>query len=73
MSSPAPAILRLPEVLRRTGLSRSGVYERMTRGEFPVSVSLGLRAVGWHESDVSDWINSRVSNTQPIKSSEVAA
>ena len=73
MSSPAPAILRLPEVLRRTGLSRSGVYERMNRGDFPATVSLGLRAVGWHESDVSDWINSRASNTQHIKSSEVAA
>lgn len=73
MSSPAPAILRLPEVLRRTGLSRSGIYERMNRGDFPVTVSLGPRAVGWHEADVSDWINSRVSNTQPIKSSGVAA
>ncbi|MDR3411824.1 MAG: AlpA family phage regulatory protein, partial [Formivibrio sp.] len=43
-------ILRLPNVLDRTGLSRSTVYQRVSEGRFPRPVSLGDRAVGWVES-----------------------
>ena len=54
------AILRLPQVEQRTGLSRSTLYQYMKDGYFPKPVPLGLRAVGWLESDVSDWIATRV-------------
>jgi len=43
-------------VLDRTGLSRSTVYLRISKGEFPKPVSLGARAVGWIETEVEDWI-----------------
>jgi prophage regulatory protein len=49
-------ILRLPNVLDRTGLSRSTVYLRVTEGRFPRPVSLGARAVGWIETEVEEWI-----------------
>ena len=48
--------LRLPEVLARTGLSRSTVYVRLEQGRFPRPVSLGARAVGWIESEVDEWM-----------------
>ena len=32
-------ILRLPAVMARTGLSRSTIYLRISRGEFPKPVS----------------------------------
>ena len=54
------AILRLPQVKRRTGLSRSTLYQYIKDGYFPKPVPLGPRAVGWLESDVSDWIATRV-------------
>ena len=53
-------ILRLPQVIHRTGLSRSSIYLRMTNGEFPESVSLGGRAVGWLESEVDEWIVTKI-------------
>jgi prophage regulatory protein len=53
-------ILRLPQVIKRTGLSRSSIYLRMTNDEFPGSVSLGGRAVGWLESDVDEWIVEKI-------------
>ena len=56
----APAILRRPQVEQRTGLSRSTLYQYMKDGDFPKPVHLGLRAVGWIESDISDWIAARV-------------
>ncbi|AFL74309.1 helix-turn-helix transcriptional regulator [Thiocystis violascens] len=59
---PATArILRLPEVAARIGMSRSSVYLLMNRGQFPKSVKLSLRAVGWRESEIDEWANSRPS------------
>ena len=45
-------IMRLPEVIRVTGLSRSTIYLRMSKGSFPRTISLGERAVGWLLSDI---------------------
>lgn len=53
-------ILRLPDVKFRTGLSRSSIYLRVAEGRFPRPVSLGDRAVGWLEQDISEWIDSRI-------------
>jgi len=56
----ANAILRLPLVKARTGLSRSTIYLRAAEGTFPKPVSLGARAVGWLESEIEAWLASRV-------------
>lgn len=52
-------ILKIDEVLRRTGLKTTGLYERIKEGTFPAQVSLGARAVGWYEDEVQDWICDR--------------
>jgi prophage regulatory protein len=54
------SILRLPAVKVRTGLSRSTIYLRIAEGSFPPPVSLGGRAVGWIESEVSEWLAQRI-------------
>lgn len=53
-------IIRLPEVKSRTGLSRSSIYLRMPKGDFPSSISLGERAVGWLEADIDQWLDERI-------------
>ncbi len=55
-------ILRRPAVEARTGLSRSTIYAMMAEGRFPKPVRLGKRAVGWMESTISEWLNSRISS-----------
>ncbi len=52
--------LRLPEVIARTGLSRSTIYVRLDERRFPRPVSLGGRAVGWIESEVDEWMRERI-------------
>ena len=54
------SILRLPAVKNRTGLSRSTIYLRISRNEFPSPISLGGRAVGWVEEDVDKWLAERI-------------
>jgi prophage regulatory protein len=54
-----PAILRLPEVMRLTGLGRSTIYRLLAAGQFPSPVQLSVRAVGWRRSDVDNWTAER--------------
>lgn len=53
-------IIRLPEVIQETGLSRSIIYLRMSKGDFPQSISLGDRAVGWLQKEVNQWLEQRI-------------
>ena len=55
-------ILRRREVEARTGLSRSTLYAQMAEGTFPKPVRLGKRAVGWTESTISEWLESRITS-----------
>lgn len=57
-------LLRLPQVLDRTGLSRTTLYLRISEGTFPRQVSLGARAVAWVEASVEDWISRRISDSR---------
>ncbi|WP_374555097.1 AlpA family transcriptional regulator [Aquitalea pelogenes] len=52
--------LRLKDVLEKTGLSRSTLYQLMSDSAFPQSVSLGERCVGWVESEIDDWMLAKI-------------
>jgi len=54
-------IIRIKATKDLTGLSRSTIYAMQKEGMFPHSISLGLRAVGWLESDIEAWIDTRIS------------
>ena len=53
--------LRLPTVMERTGLSRSTIYFLIEQSQFPPSVKLGTRSVAWLESEIEEWMESKVS------------
>ena len=53
-------LIKLKEVIEKTSLGRSTIYEFMTKGTFPKQVSLGAKSVAWLESEVDDWIMERV-------------
>ena len=68
--SPHKRLIRLPEVLSRTGYGRTSIYRKMEDGSFPKSIKLGgppldpsafdSRAVAWIEEEVDQWIESRI-------------
>jgi prophage regulatory protein len=59
-------ILRFPEVVAKTGLSRSTVYGRIRSGEFPAPVPLGSgRAVGFLKGEVEGWIVAMAARRSP--------
>lgn len=53
-------ILRMPEVESKTGYKRPTIYRFIKEGLFPKQVPLGARAVGWVESEIDDWVQSKI-------------
>ena len=57
-------LCRLPEVINRTGLSRSAVYDLISKDKFPSQINLGPRTVGWVENEITDWIDARIEESR---------
>ncbi|CAI1687487.1 MAG: AlpA family transcriptional regulator [Klebsiella grimontii] len=51
-------LIRLPEVLKRVGLSRARMYGLINAGRFPKQVRIGLRSVAFIESEIEAWMDS---------------
>jgi prophage regulatory protein len=64
-------LIRLPEVMVRTGLSRSAVYDRLRAGSprhdpsFPRPVTLGQRTVAFSEQELNGWMAARLAARKP--------
>lgn len=56
---PSPRLLRLPQVIERTGLGRSSIYEAIRRGAFPAPVALTQTARAWRSHEIDQWIEER--------------
>ena len=53
-------ILRMPDVISRTGKSRSTVYAECAAGLLPRPVRLGQRAVGWPLYEIDQILAARI-------------
>lgn len=63
MTQPATApaqLLRLPDVISTTGLSRSTIYRLADRGEFPAPIKLAARTTAWAAAEVGQWIDAKM-------------
>ena len=58
--NPTSRILRVPEILERTTLSRSCLYNQIELGLFPENIPLSDRARGQFEHLIDAWIGSRM-------------
>lgn len=54
-----PRLLRLPEVIRTTGLARSSIYGLIAAGRFPRPVPLTTTARAWRSDEIEQWIADR--------------
>lgn len=54
-----PRILRIHQVTETIGLSRASIYRLMQLGLFPKSIKIGIKAVGWVQSEIEMWIAER--------------
>lgn len=52
-------MLREREVLERVPLGRTTIWRMEKEGRFPRRRKLGLRAIGWLESEITEFLRSR--------------
>ncbi|KQV52454.1 AlpA family transcriptional regulator [Massilia sp. Root335] len=51
-------MIKLPEVISMTGLSRSSVYLLIKKGNFPPQIKLSTRSSGWLWREINSWLES---------------
>lgn len=52
-------VLRIKGVCSLTNMSRSFIWAQVKNGTFPQPLALGIKARGWRESEVLDWLKTR--------------
>jgi prophage regulatory protein len=52
-------LIRIKEVMHRTGLGRSTIYKFMKLGKFPKQVPIGGLAA-WNEIEIDGWICEKI-------------
>ena len=67
---PKNRLIRLPEVLSRTGYGRTSIYRKMEEGTFPKCLKLDgaprgpkkfdCRAIAWSEEEIDQWVEARI-------------
>jgi prophage regulatory protein len=61
-----PTLIRLRQVLLRTGMSRSMIYAYIREGRFPAPVAISTRCVAWIEGEIDSWIASRIAANRKV-------
>lgn len=62
--SKTTTLLRLPEVMKRTGLPRSTIYARIAKDAFPRQIQLAPRTVCWVEGEITEWIEGKINSSR---------
>ena len=57
--NPAEAMLRVPDVLDRIGVSRRTLCRWRADGTFPQALQLGANSIGWPQQVIDEWLASR--------------
>lgn len=64
-------MLRFPDVMNKTGLSKSAIYGRIRSHEFPAPIPLGPRAVGFVAHEVDAWLRGLIADARRTAGSGV--
>jgi prophage regulatory protein len=52
--------LRMSQLKQKVALSRSQIYRLIQQGEFPKQIKLGDKIAVWVDSEVEEWMSSKV-------------
>lgn len=60
MNTASTRLIRLPEVLNKTGYKKAWIYRLISEDRFPKPIKLGERAVAFIEAEIDEWISGRI-------------
>ena len=55
-------IIRLPEVIEKTGISKSTIRNLEISQNFPTRLKISKRSVGWYEHESDEWVSNLKEN-----------
>lgn len=53
-------IIRMKQLVARVGMSESTIRREIEAGNFPYSIAISKRLIGWRSQDIEAWEASRV-------------
>lgn len=53
------SVINISDVVAETNLSKSTILRKIKAGDFPASIKLSDRRIGWRRADVIAWIEAR--------------
>ena len=56
--------LRISDVTKVTGFSRSQIFNLVKQGLFPRQMKIGPKSVAWFDSEISEWIKERIQQSR---------
>ncbi len=56
-------IIRMNQLMKQLGLSRSSIYRLRAQGDFVPVIRLGVRSVGYSEEAITAWLEKREAKT----------
>lgn len=65
--SDSKKLIRLSEVLNKTGFCKAWIYKLIKAGSFPSQIKIGARAIAFIESEVDEWIESMIYDSRNNK------
>ena len=57
-------LIRMHEVLNRTGFCRAWIYRLIKQNRFPKPIKIGERAIGFIESELDIWIENLINSSR---------
>ena len=57
-------LIRMHEVLNRTGFFRAWIYRLIKQNRFPKPIKIGERAIGFIESELDIWIENLINSSR---------
>lgn len=58
------ALIRLSEVVNRTGYCKQWIYKLIKENKFPKQVKIGSRSVAFVESEIDTWIANKIAESR---------
>lgn len=53
-------LIRIKEVIKMVGLSRSSIYSYINNGSFPKPIQISSRSVAWQRVMIEEWVMTKV-------------
>ena len=62
MNEKKERFLCLDDVINKTGMKRTSIYNKMKSGEFPKSIHISANRIAWLESEIDSWMTTKIKN-----------